>query len=87
LTELTHIFVKFPYRKRSIGSELLKHAIDKAKSAGVPLSLVSEPASHTFYQKHGFKDLKHVEFNLAEWDDAEYTGFGPFRLYAMVLDP
>jgi N-acetylglutamate synthase-like GNAT family acetyltransferase len=81
---LTHIFILQPHRKCGIGSSLVNLCIGKARNAGLPLSLQSEPAAHDFFLKRGFKDTKHVDFNLAKWAPP-CTGFGLFRLSGMVL--
>ena len=63
----------------------MKFAIEKAKEAGVPLSLISVPAAHQFYEKLGFKDTTHVNVDLSKWG-APHSGYGIWRAYAMMHD-
>jgi GNAT superfamily N-acetyltransferase len=81
--ELTHIFVTPSHRRRGIGTQLVKLAVEKAEKAGLPLALGSEPAAHDFFLTQGFKDTKHVDIDLRKWA-AEYSGFGIFRFSGMV---
>jgi predicted N-acetyltransferase YhbS len=82
--DLTHIFVKPTYRRKGIGSQLVRIAVDKAAEAGIPFSVCSEPAAHDFFLKLGFKDTVHGDIDLRKWAP-ENSGFGNFRLYGMVL--
>jgi len=56
---ITSLFVKQHYRKKGIGSQLLKKAIENAKKKGVIEVHVDTEEKNAkaikFYQKHGFK--------------------------------
>lgn len=62
----------------------MKLAIEKVEKEGIPLSVGVEPEAHEFFLAQGFKDLKHVDIDLRQWA-AQYSGFGVFRFYGMVL--
>lgn len=61
----------------------MEHVFDKAKAAGVPVMLSTEPQVYDLFIRYGFKHTKHVDFDLAKWAPP-YSGFGIFRLAAMV---
>jgi len=56
---ITSLFVKQPHRKKGIGSQLLKKAVENAKKKGVIEVHVDTEENNVraidFYQKHGFK--------------------------------
>jgi len=58
---ITSLFVKKPYRKKGIGSQLLKKAIENAKKKGVIEVHVDTEENNAnaieFYQKHEFKKV------------------------------
>ena len=85
IVELTHIYVKPAYRRKGIGSQLVRIAVDKAAEAGIPFAVCSEPAAHDFFLKLGFKDIVHGDIDLRRWAP-EHSGFGNFRLFGMVLE-
>ena len=64
----------------------MQTCFDRAKAENVPLSVQSEPAAYPFFEKLGFTEMKHVDMDLSEWVPAKYTGFGVFRLSAMVCE-
>ncbi|KAF4943781.1 hypothetical protein FSARC_14832 [Fusarium sarcochroum] len=74
-----YIYVAPTSRRKGIGSKLLETCRDRAKTAGIPLVAVSEPASHPFFKSLAFEDGAHYEFDLTEYA-MPYSGFGPFRL-------
>jgi GNAT superfamily N-acetyltransferase len=80
---LTHVYIKPAHRGKGLREQLVHIAIDKAESAGIPLYLTSEPEGHDLYLKLGFKDTKHADIDLTRWAPS-YSGFGLFRLWAMV---
>lgn len=82
--ELTHIFVDQAYRKKGIGSRLMRMCIERVKAEGLPLMLCSDPTAHEFYLKRGFTDTKHADLDLAKWAP-EYSGFGVFKLWEMAI--
>ena len=84
--ELTYIAIKSPHRRRGTGSRLLQICFDRAKAADLPLVVSSEPAAYDFFTALGFRDTKHVDFDLSKWA-AKYNGFGLFRLSGMMWTP
>jgi GNAT superfamily N-acetyltransferase len=85
LSEITHFFVSIPHRNRGIGTRLIKLCVSKAKAEGLDLAIGAEPQVHKLLLKLGFQDTVHVDFDLAQWSKDEYSGFGIFRLWGMVL--
>ncbi|KAF7554712.1 hypothetical protein G7Z17_g2709 [Cylindrodendrum hubeiense] len=81
--EVTYIYVRPSYRRLGIGAQLVQKAFDKARGAGVPLTVAAEPAAYDFFVKLGFKDTKYVDFDLSKWAPP-HSGFGVFRLAGMV---
>ncbi|MCP4402137.1 MAG: GNAT family N-acetyltransferase [bacterium] len=52
---MTNVYTKPTYRKQGIGSALMKHAVQWAKTQGLALMIVSpSDASIPFYQRAGF---------------------------------
>lgn len=82
--QIKYIYVKPSSRKQGIGAQLVRLALNEAKAAGVPLAVLSEPASHDFFLKQGLKDIKHVDIDLSKWA-AAHSGFGVFRLTQMSM--
>lgn len=82
--ELTWIYVSTAHRKRGIGSELVRLASEKAKAAGLPLAVGSEPQAYGFFLKQGFKDTKHADIDLRRWAP-DNCGFGVFRISGMIM--
>lgn len=83
--ELTYIIVAPEHRGQGLGQSMLSHVVNKAKSEGLPVVLVSEPQAYGYWVKKGFKDTKHLDIDLEQWA-APYSGFGTFRLSGMVLN-
>ncbi|KAH6972181.1 acyl-CoA N-acyltransferase [Ilyonectria sp. MPI-CAGE-AT-0026] len=81
--EVTYIYVKPSYRRQKIGAQLIQEGFNRAKAAGVPLVVATEPAAYDFFAKLGFKDTKYVDFDLRKWA-SPYSGFGIFRLAGMI---
>jgi len=58
---ITSLFVREPHRKKGIGSQLLKKAMENAEKKGVIEVHVDTEEDNTraidFYQKHGFKKV------------------------------
>jgi predicted N-acetyltransferase YhbS len=79
------ISVRNTHRKYGIGTVLMQLAIEKAKEVGIPLALNSVPAAHNFYLRLGFRDLNHMDVDLAKWAPAN-SGYGIWRCYAMMMD-
>lgn len=79
------MIVKPEHRGQGLGQSMLFHVVNKAKSEGVPVALVSEPQAYGYWEKKGFKDTKHRDIDLAQWAPP-YSGFGTFRLFGMVLN-
>ncbi|KAF9637086.1 hypothetical protein BFW01_g7982 [Lasiodiplodia theobromae] len=82
--ELTWIYVSAAHRKRGIGSELVRLASEKAKAAGLPLAVGSEPQAYGFFLKQGFKDTKYADIELRRWAP-DNCGFGVFRISGMIM--
>ncbi|KPM45626.1 hypothetical protein AK830_g951 [Neonectria ditissima] len=80
--ELTYICVKPSSRNRGVGSQLVQVCFDRARTAGIPLALCSEPTAHDFFVNRGINDTGHVDIDLSQWAPA-YCGFGTFRLTGM----
>lgn len=80
---MTYIFVNPSSRGQGIGARLVREAVERAKAAGVPLTVSVEPAAYDFFGKLGFKDTRHVDFDLSKWAPS-YSGFGVFRLAGMI---
>ena len=74
------------FRRRGIGRDLVRHVFAKAKAAGVPVAVSSEPQAYAFFIKMGFEETKSVEMDLAQWAPP-YSGFGAFRLRSMICNP
>ncbi|KAF1987931.1 acyl-CoA N-acyltransferase, partial [Aulographum hederae CBS 113979] len=81
--EITHIFLIPSARKHGIGSRLIQMAKQRAKEAGVALWVVAEPETRSFFDKMGFEEMDHADFDLTEWA-AEKSGYGLFRLSGML---
>lgn len=81
--EITHIYVKPTSRRQGIGSQLVQLSIEKAKAAGVPLAIASEPDAHEFFLRQGFRDTKHSDIDLSQWAPP-HSGWGVFRLAGMI---
>ncbi|KAF2135232.1 uncharacterized protein K452DRAFT_293378 [Aplosporella prunicola CBS 121167] len=81
--EVTYIYVKPSARGKGIGSRLMAEAFERAKTAGVLLTVSTEPAAYAFFAKLGFKETNHAEFDLSKWAPP-YSGFGAFRLANMA---
>lgn len=77
--KLTYIVIKSSSRNRGLGSQLVRLCFDRAKAEGVLLAVYSEPAAHGFFVKMGFRDTRHVDFDLTKWAPS-HSGFGVFRL-------
>ncbi|KAL4775397.1 acyl-CoA N-acyltransferase [Aspergillus nidulans var. acristatus] len=84
--EVVYIAVDRAFRLRGIGRDLIRHVFAKAKAAGVPVAVSSEPQAYAFFSKMGFEETKSVEMDLAQWAPP-YSGFGPFRLRSMIWNP
>ena len=80
---MTYIYVEPLSRKHGIGSQSMQICFDRAKAERVPLFLSSEPEAYDFFVKQGFRDTRHVDFDLSKWAPA-YSGFGIFRLAGMI---
>ncbi|KAL4765362.1 GNAT family N-acetyltransferase [Aspergillus foveolatus] len=85
-SKVVYIAVDRAFRRRGIGRDLIWHAFAKAKAAGVPVAVSSEPQAYAFFTKIGFEETKSVEMDLAQWA-LPYSGFGTFRLRSMIWDP
>lgn len=70
-------------RGQGLGTRLIHTAFEEARIANVPLMVTSEPASHSFFLRHGFEDGKHVDMDLSKYMPA-YSGFGLFRMTRMA---
>jgi GNAT superfamily N-acetyltransferase len=81
---LTHLFVKPAYRRRGIGSRLVRLGVEKAGEAGVPLTAFAEPGARDFFLHCGFEDVESADIDLAKWAPRG-SGFGVFRLSGMVM--
>ncbi|KAH6877206.1 hypothetical protein B0T10DRAFT_609926 [Thelonectria olida] len=77
--EVTYVFVKPSNRRIGIGSQLVRECCMRAKDAGLPLIVSSEPAGYDFFLKNGFTKSKHFDIDLRKWAPP-YNGFGIFRL-------
>lgn len=65
---------------------MVKHCMDRARDANIPLTTVSEPGAYEFHKRAGFKDTRHVDFDLSQWAPP-YSGFGVFRLAGLIWTP
>ncbi|KAE8450110.1 hypothetical protein EG329_006891 [Mollisiaceae sp. DMI_Dod_QoI] len=83
--EVTHIFVKYSSRNRGVGTMLVQYCLKKAKEAGEPLYIASEPQAHKFFLGRGFKDTIHSDIDLSKYSP-EHSGFGIFRLQGMIVE-
>ncbi|KAL3427841.1 GNAT family [Phlyctema vagabunda] len=83
--EITYVYVRPSSRRLGIGSELVKLCFERAKAEGLPLILSSEPAAYDFFASLGFKDTRHVDWDLSKWAPP-HTGFGSFRMAGMRWD-
>ncbi|KAH7131001.1 hypothetical protein EDB81DRAFT_905789 [Dactylonectria macrodidyma] len=81
--DVTYILVKPSYRRRGIGSQLMREAFARAEDAGIPLNAMSEPAAYEFFASQGLKDTKHADIDLSQWAPS-YSGFGLFRFRGLV---
>ncbi|CBF83282.1 hypothetical protein AN3162.2 [Aspergillus nidulans FGSC A4] len=84
--EVVYIAVDHAFRRRGIGRDLVRHVFAKAKAAGVPVAVSSEPQAYAFFTEMGFEETKSVEMDLAQWAPS-YSGFGAFRLRSMIWNP
>jgi ribosomal protein S18 acetylase RimI-like enzyme len=84
--DLTYIFVAPSRRRQGIGSSMVKHCMDRARDANIPLTTVSEPGAYEFHRRAGFMDTRHVDFDLSQWAPP-YSGFGVFRLAGLIWIP
>ncbi|KAL4907942.1 hypothetical protein BDW74DRAFT_148274 [Aspergillus multicolor] len=84
--EVVYIVVDPAYRHRGIGRGLIQHVLTKAKAAGVPVAVSSEPQSYEFFTRLGFEEVKSVDMDLAQWAPP-YSGFGLFKLRSMIWNP
>jgi N-acetylglutamate synthase-like GNAT family acetyltransferase len=80
---VTFIFIKPTHRRSGIGSQLVQLAVEKAKDAGIPLHVTTEPDAHEFFLSQGFKDTKSSDIDLAKWA-SKNSGFGIFSLFGMI---
>ncbi len=83
VTEVTHMFVKPTYRRRGIGSELVRLGVERAEKAGIVLAVGAEPEARDFFLSLGFKDSKYFDVDLSQWAPKS-SGFGVFRFTRMV---
>ncbi|KAL4969879.1 GNAT family N-acetyltransferase [Aspergillus stella-maris] len=83
---LTFIIIHPNHRGQGLGKRLMEHLFNKSKSLGIPIVVSSEPQVYEYFKKQGFKDVNHVDFDLARWAPP-YSGFGTFRLAGIVWDP
>lgn len=64
----------------------MQKAFESARADGVPLMVSAEPKSFAFFEKLGFKSLKHIDMNLASYA-APNSGFGTFTMTRMSWEP
>jgi GNAT superfamily N-acetyltransferase len=75
------------YHRQGIGSALIRHCLDIADEAGLPVSLTSFPGAHEVYLKCGFEDFLVHDTDLNAWDNHLFRGYGIYRSYIMVRKP
>ncbi|KAF2226938.1 hypothetical protein BDZ85DRAFT_167876, partial [Elsinoe ampelina] len=80
---LTWMYVRSESRRQGIGSGLVAFALETARKDGLPLVTAAEPQAYEFMKKQGFKDTKHVDFDLAKWA-LPNCGYGAFRLSGLI---
>ncbi|KAH7118573.1 hypothetical protein B0J13DRAFT_629699 [Dactylonectria estremocensis] len=81
--DVTYILVKPSYRRRGIGSQLMREAFARAEAAGIPLNALCEPAAYEFFAGQGLKETKQCDVDLSKWAPSG-SGFGNFRFRGMV---
>ena len=59
---LASVFVAPEYRRQGIGSELVKHVMQKAKQAGIEAMYLFTPDQANFYQKLGWEVIANEEY-------------------------
>ncbi len=59
---LASVFVAPEYRNQGIGSQLVKHVMQKAKQAGIEALYLFTPDQANFYQKLGWEVFSHEEY-------------------------
>ena len=68
---LSPICVLIEYRKKGVGSTLIKHSLEKAKKMGFKaVFLVGDPS---FYQRFGFKSISSFGLEITEEEAKEYS--------------
>ncbi|KAG8627982.1 hypothetical protein KVT40_003855 [Elsinoe batatas] len=82
---LTWMYVRPESRRQGIGSGLVAFALETARKEGVPLVTAAEPQAYDFMKKRGFRDTKHVDFDLAKWAPSN-SGYGVFRLSGLIAE-
>ena len=59
---LASVFVAPEYRRQGVGSQLVKHAMQKAKQAGIEAMYLFTPDQVNFYQKLGWEVIANEEY-------------------------
>jgi hypothetical protein len=65
---------------------LIRHCVNKADEAGLPMYLTSFPKARDLYARFGFVEKVRFDFDLNEWG-VKYRGYGIYRSYGMVREP
>ncbi|KAL4799540.1 acyl-CoA N-acyltransferase [Aspergillus venezuelensis] len=84
--DLTFIIIHPDHRGRGLGKRLMEHLFNHSKALGIPIAVGGEPQVYDYFKKQGFKDVNHVDFDLAQWAPP-HSGFGMFRLAGLAWDP
>lgn len=73
-------------QRKGLGSKLVQLGFDRARVAGIPLTVCAEAPSIPFFTAIGFKETNHVDMDLRKYAPAN-SGFGMFRLAGMLWNP
>jgi hypothetical protein len=86
---LNALFTKPEYRRRGVGTAILKWGNEKADRRGLPCFLQSTPEGHGLYRREGWKNVGQLDVDLRDWvrGGGEGMGWGTYRIGWLVRLP